>query len=160
VTIDPFGDKLNGFYFSVSPFNIQKEALIFNGNELNIAWDNKWYSAVKNHDTYWTIEIAIPFKTLRYKVGTDVNTWNINFCRNNLLINERSTWAPVPRNFRPTEMAFNGQMKWAERPPPPGTNVALIPYVSGSVGKDFLKGTRADKSFRLAAMPRLALHLR
>lgn len=148
VTIDPFRDKLNGFYFAVSPFNIQKEALIFNGNELNIAWDNKWHSAVKNFDTYWTVEIAIPFKTLRYKVGSNENTWNINFCRNNLLINERSTWSPVPRNFRPSEMAFNGQMRWAEAPPPPGTNIALIPYTSGNVGKDFLKGTRADKSLQ------------
>lgn len=149
VTIDPFQDKLNGFYFAVSPYNIQKEALLFNGNDLNAAWDNKWHSAVKNYDDYWTVEMAIPFKTLRYKIKGDLNTWNINFCRNNLLINERSTWAPIPRNFRLLDLAFNGLVKWADVPPPPGTNIALIPYVSGAVGKDFVKGTPSSKDFQV-----------
>ena len=39
MTIDPFRDKLNGFYFAVSPYGVQKEGLISNGTDLNIDWD-------------------------------------------------------------------------------------------------------------------------
>jgi hypothetical protein len=69
VTIDPFRDNLNAFYFSVSPYGVQKEALISNGNVLNIDWDNKWLSAAKIYDDRYEVEIAIPFKTLRYKIS-------------------------------------------------------------------------------------------
>ncbi|MBX9783422.1 MAG: carbohydrate binding family 9 domain-containing protein [Chitinophagaceae bacterium] len=41
VTIDPFRDNLNTFYFSVSPYNVQKEGLISNGTTLNIDWDTQ-----------------------------------------------------------------------------------------------------------------------
>ncbi|MBD0277776.1 MAG: carbohydrate binding family 9 domain-containing protein [Flavisolibacter sp.] len=157
VTIDPFQDKLNGFYFAVSPYNIQKEGLLFSGNELDIAWDNKWYSAVKNYKDRWVVEMAIPFKTLRYKIKSGTNTWNINFCRNNLLINERSTWAPVPRNFRPLEITFNGTMLWADTPPPPGTNMALIPYATGTVAKDHLKGTPADAGVQIGGDAKIGI---
>ena len=149
VTIDPFQDKLNGFYFAVSPYNIQKEALIFNGNDLNAAWDNKWFSAVKNGEDSWVVEMAIPFKTLRYKIKPEENSWNINFARNNLLSNERSSWARIPRNFRLLDIAFNGAINWSHHPPPPGTNVVLIPYVSGSLGKDHFKRTPLSKDFQL-----------
>lgn len=144
VTIDPFQDKLNGFYFAVSPYNIQKEGLISNGTDLDFTWDNKWHSAVTNKDDHWVVEMAIPFKTLRYKIKNGNNAWNINFCRNNLLINERSCWAPVPRNFRPLDITFNGEMQWEQVPTPPGTNVVIIPYGLGSIAKDHLKRTPVD----------------
>jgi len=144
VTIDPFRDKLNGFYFAVSPYNIQKEALIFNGNDMDFSWDNKWYSAVKNYDDRWVVEIAIPFKTLRYKIRDGANSWNINFCRNNLLTNERSAWSLIPRNFRLIDINFNGEMVWNENPPPPGTNLVMIPYLAGTGSKDFIKQTKTQ----------------
>jgi len=157
VTIDPFRDRLNGFYFAVSPYNIQKEGLIFNGNDLSASWDNKWKSAVKNYEDHWVVEIAIPFKTLRYKIRPDNNSWNINFCRNNLLINERSTWAPVPRNFSPLNIAFNGRMDWENDPPPPGTNIAVIPYVTSSGSKDYLKGTPTLKDLQFGGDAKIGI---
>lgn len=109
VLIDPFKDKLNGFYFSVTPYGVQKEGLIFNGNDNNYDWDNKWYSEAKQYNDKYVVEISIPFKTLRYKLN-DNTEWNINFCRNNLLLNERSSWAPIGRNFRMIDVTFNGKM--------------------------------------------------
>ncbi|HPH19073.1 MAG TPA: DUF5916 domain-containing protein, partial [Haliscomenobacter sp.] len=137
VNIDPFSDKLNGFHFAVSPFNVQREGLIDNGANLTTDWDNKWYSEIQNHTDHWVVEIAIPFKTLRYRQTSGQNAWRINFVRFGLKQNEASTWAPVPRAFLPVNLAFTGALIWEDAPPQPGANVSLIPYVIGRTEKDF-----------------------
>lgn len=141
ITIDPFRDNLNGFYFSVSPYNVQKEGLISNGNNLSIDWDNKWQSAVKNYEDRYEIEIAIPFKTLRYKTNKGANEWNINFVRNDLNRNERSSWAKVPRGLRMMDQAYSGTLEWSEPPPEPGTNISVIPYVIAETNQNRINNT-------------------
>jgi hypothetical protein len=137
INIDPFGDKLNGFHFALSPFNVQREGLIDNGTNLSSDWDNKWYSEIQNHTDHWVVEMAIPFKTLRYKRIAGQNLWRINFIRFGLKQNEASTWVPVPRAFRPLNMAYTGALVWEDAPPQPGANVSLIPYMIGRTEKDF-----------------------
>jgi hypothetical protein len=137
VNIDAFKDKLNGFHFAVSPLNVQREGIIDNGTNLNTDWDNKWYSAVKNEADRWIVEMAIPFKTLRYKLVEGQNTWRINFGRNCLEANEISTWSPVPRQFRPLTLAYTGLLVWDDAPPQPGANVSVIPYVIARTETDF-----------------------
>ncbi len=157
VLIDPFRDKLNGFYFAVSPYGVQKEQLIFNSNETNINWDNKWYSNVTRYNDRFEVEMAIPFKTLRYKTSDGINTWNINFIRNNLYDNERSCWASIPRNFRLLDISFNGSMEWKEPPPKPGTNISLIPFVAGEQKRDFVKGKPANTKVSVGLDAKVAI---
>jgi len=165
VLIDPFRDKLNGFYFAVSPYGVQKEQLIYNSNETNINWDNKWYSNVTRYDDRFEVEMAIPFKTLRYKTTEGINTWNINFIRNNLYDNEKSCWAKIPRNFRLLDISFNGSMEWKQPPPKPGTNISLIPFIAGENKRDFVKGMPANAKLsagmdaKVAITPSLNLDL-
>ena len=148
VNIDPFKDKQNSFYFSVTPYGTQKEGLIFGGSENNFDWDNKWYSEATRHEDKYIVEIAIPFKTLRYKLDADnKDEWNINFCRNNLVLNERSSWAPIPRNFRMINTNFNGSMVWDEPPPAPGKNFAFIPFILAGRNKNFIGNTPVNNDF-------------
>ena len=143
--IDPFRDKLNGFYFSVTPYGVQKEALLSNGTERNADWDQVWYTESKRYADKYTVEMAIPFKTLRYKRDAKLpNAWNINFARNNLERNERSSWAPVPRNQMITDLAFCGKLQWENQPPRPGSNIVLVPYGLAGANKDFTAQTPAD----------------
>ncbi len=163
MSIDPFKDKLNGFYFAVSPYGVQKEGLIFNGNELSIDWDNKWYCEVSQHSDYYMVEIAIPFKTLRYKAGA--TEWNINFARNNLLMNERSSWNPVGRNFRLFDLNFCGSMKWDKAPPIAKGNMSIIPFTTAASNKDYVLNTPPKNEFqggfdaKIAISPSLNLDL-
>jgi Domain of unknown function (DUF5916) len=167
VNIDPFGDKLNGFYFAVSPYGIQKEGQIFNGNSLNIDWDNKWQCAVKRLSDRWIVEMAIPFKSLRYKVLEGQNTWFINFLRNNATQNERSSWIPISRNLLMTDINFTGKVLWPEPPPKIGANAALIPYTLLETNQNFLgmnpKGVQtklnAGLDAKIAVTPALNLDL-
>jgi len=164
VSIDPFRDNLNGFFFSISPYNVQKEGLISNGSSTSADWDNKWFSAVKNYDDRYEVEIAIPFKTLRYKITEGENKWNINFVRNDLHRNERSGWAAVPRGFRMTDLTFAGTLEWKEPPPSAGTNISFIPYSIAETSTDKINNfnkTRGNAGFdaKIAVTPSLNLDL-
>lgn len=139
VSIDAFKDKLNGMQFSVTPLNVQREGLISLGEIVDMSWDNKWYSQVKNYEDYFIIEIAIPFTTLRYKVSDSGNSWRINFGRFFMQSNEVASWSPVPRNFKPYNLAFTGLLIWDDTPPKPGSNISLIPYLSGNLSKNFTR---------------------
>jgi hypothetical protein len=92
ILLGPAKDGLNGMAFGISPYNVQREALIDNGANLSFEWDNKWYSAVQNYDDRWVVEIAIPFKTLRYTVAEGENSWEIQFVRAKLKEFETSSW--------------------------------------------------------------------
>ncbi len=141
IMLDPTKDGLNGFLFSVSPYNVQREGLIANGDALSNDWDNKWKSAVQNYDDYWTMEMAIPFKTLRYNVSSGENSWGLQFIRTKVKDYEVSTWKPVPFQYRPTNVALGGKLIWETLPPKPGMNISFIPYAIGSYSKDYIRDT-------------------
>lgn len=128
VYLDPLCDKTNGFNFTVSPYNVQREGILNDGGGMGVttSWDNKWYSKTQIEPYKWTVEMAIPFKTLRYK--TDRTTWRVNFSRNDLKRNENGAWHPVPRQFNIAHLAYTGVLEWDAHPPAPGANVVLIPY--------------------------------
>lgn len=140
---DTFNDNTNAFQFGVNPYGVQRESLIANGgaqgSDLNLAWDNKWYSAAAIHEDHWIVEAAIPFSTLRYNDGA-IN-WNVNFYRIDSQFAERSTWTPIPRNFSIISLAFSRKLIFLEPLKKEGANLSLIPYVAAGTDKNFLEGT-------------------
>ena len=144
IAIDPVNQRTNGFLFSVTPYNVQSEDLISTGSssdEITFSWDNKWFSATSRHETYWIAEIAIPFKTLRFKEGK--KRWGINFVRNDVKSNEFSTWTDMPTNFPFYDFGYSGSLNWDQAPPVPGTNISLIPYMTGSMSDNNEEGTNS-----------------
>lgn len=147
VIFDTFSDKTNGIIFGINPFGVQREGLLsgISGSSgarsgFDLSWDNKWFSDAKTYDGYWTAEMAIPFKTLRYKGGA--NAWKANFYRLDSKTAERSTWGNIPRNQNIFSLAFSGDLLFDQPLPKPGANVSIIPYVSGLVSKDFMDGSK------------------
>ncbi len=135
VFIDPFEDQTNGFAFGTNAAGAQWDGLMYEGGKVDLSWENKWVSEVKQYADRWVLEMAIPFKTLRYK--KDIARWGINFSRNDLKTTEKSSWAPVPRQFPTASLAYTGTLVWDVAPPVPGANVSLIPYALGGVSKSY-----------------------
>lgn len=133
--IDPFDDQTNGFSFGANAAGAQWDGTMYEGGKVDLSWDNRWISAVKNYENKWIFEAAIPFKTIRYKKG--IREWGVNFSRNDLKSKEKSSWAPVPRQFPTASLAYTGVLVWDEPPPDPGANISIIPYVLGGVSKDY-----------------------
>ncbi len=137
VYFDTFGDKTNGFAFGITPFGVQREGLLVNGNNPNNDWDNKWFSEAKIYDSYYIVEMAIPFKTLRFKDNSSL--WRVNFGRIDRKNNEYSSWVPIPRNFGLSSIAFGGELIFEKPLKKAGTNIAIIPYITGGTSQDFVK---------------------
>jgi hypothetical protein len=79
--------------------------------------------------------MAIPFTSIRYKKG--IQKWGINFSRLDLKTTEKSSWAPVPRQFPTAALAYSGNLVWDAPPPTPKANFSIIPYVLGGIRKDY-----------------------
>ena len=132
--IDTYNDLTNGFAFGISAAGVQRDGIESNGDEVAYSWDTKWKSAVKSYDDRWTTEISIPFRSLRYFEGSDV--WGINFGRFDLKTNEKSAWAPMPRQAKHNNLAFAGTLIWDEPLQRKGMRFSLIPYVAGNAAVD------------------------
>lgn len=132
--MDPFEDLTNGFSFGANAAGAQWDGQMYNGGAVDLSWDNKWVSKVKNYEDKWVFEAAIPFKSIRYKKG--ITEWGINFSRLDLKTTEKSGWAPVPRQFPSASLAYTGTLVWDNPPPDAGANISVIPYVLGGVSKD------------------------
>ena len=142
--MDPLNQRTNGFIFGANPMGVQMESLVsgstgtrgsrFRG--VNGNWDNKWFTETQIYDDRWTVEIAIPFKTLRYEEGR--TTWGINFIRSDAKNNAFHTWTKVPIQFRSIEIGYTGALIWDAAPRKVKGNIAVIPYVTGGLNQDFV----------------------
>jgi hypothetical protein len=139
VFFDTFLDQTNGFTFGLSASGAKWDGVMHGGAGSNLNWDCKWESKVKHYDDKWTAEMRIPFKSIRFPSGT--TTWNANFSRLDLKTNEKSSWAPVPRQFPTSSLAYAGVLKFAEPLPKSKMMFSLIPYLFGSYSNDYEKGT-------------------
>lgn len=137
IVIDPFQDHTNGFAFGVNPYGAQREGLVANGGFFGVTtdWDNIWYSEVHHDSDRWTVEMSIPFTSIRFK--DNLKTWGINFTRNDLKRNESSTWGKVPRTFNIATLNYCGHLIWDEAPPEPRRNISLIPYATARFNQDY-----------------------
>ena len=142
-SFDTFNDGTNAYQFGVNPYGVQREALVSNGgsrpDDLNLAWDNKWYSEAKMMENHWQVEVVIPLSTLRFSEGAQ--SWNVNFFRVDSDANERSTWGPIPRTNLIFSTAFLRKMIFEEPLQKKRTNISLIPYVAGRTSKNFLENS-------------------
>jgi len=148
VVLDTYKDRTNGFMFGVNPFGVQREGLISNGgnntDDLNLSWDNKWYSDAKILPDRWVCEMAIPFKTIRFKENLD--SWYVNFYRIDSHHGaEISTWSPIARVYSPTTIAFNRELIWDKPLNHPGGNISLIPYAAAHNINDFENNKPVDR---------------
>ncbi|GAB3994714.1 hypothetical protein GCM10028807_32950 [Spirosoma daeguense] len=133
--MDPFDDQTNGFTFGTNAAGAQWDALLYEGGKANLSWDNKWTSVVKNHPDRYVVEMAIPFKTIRYKKG--ISRWGINFSRLDLKTTEKSSWTPIQRQFPTASLALTGVLIWDQPPPQPGPNISIIPYTLAALTRDY-----------------------
>lgn len=133
--IDPFNNQTTGFSFGSNAAGAQWDGTMFGGGRVDLNWDSKWVSEVRQYPDKWVVEMAIPFKSIRYKDG--VTEWGINFARLDLKSSEKSSWTPIPRQFPTASLAYTGVLVWDAPPPSPKTNFSVIPYVLGGTTTDF-----------------------
>ena len=138
---DTFRDQTNGFSFGNSASGAIWDGLVSDGSAMNLNWDSKVELKVKDYPDKWITEMRIPFKSLRYPSNSQI--WYANFGRLDLKSNEKSAWAPVPRQFPHASLAYTGVLKFDEPLPKPRTNFSLIPYIYGGYHQNYELGEDA-----------------
>ena len=138
VALDPVNTKQSGFMFGVTAGGGEIEgSLTLEGSQTYSSenWDNKWASKTEQYPNFWVVEIAIPFKTLRYNANQ--RAWGINFIRGDKNNNVYSTWTQFPVNFNAVGMNYMGTLVWDQSPEKAQGTFILNPYVTSSSLRDF-----------------------
>ena len=79
LTLDTFYDRRNGYYFETNVLGGVYEALVTDERSENEDWDTAWETRSALFDGGWSIEMAIPFKSLRYPGdGPQVGIWKFS----------------------------------------------------------------------------------
>ncbi len=129
VALDPFFDHRNGFFFAVNPAGARVDGQIENNAEhLSTDWDGIWEASARITPEGWVAEIAIPFKTLRFKPGQTV--WGLNVERLIKRRNETDLWSTPLRDNWVTNMSQAGRLEGIEGINQ-GRGLDIRPYVSG-----------------------------
>jgi hypothetical protein len=84
IMLDTFNEKRRAFSFLLNPIGVQMDMMRIEegGNDnMDDSWDTVFFSDGKVDAEGYTVEMAIPFKSLRFPPG-GVQTWNIVLGRN------------------------------------------------------------------------------
>lgn len=96
--LDTFNDKRRAYVLGFNPFGIQQDAIYTAGQGEDYNFDIVMESKGVMTSDGWTVEVAIPFKSLRYTAGKD-KLWGIQLWRNIDRFNDEiDSWMPNNRD--------------------------------------------------------------
>ena len=97
--LDTFNDKRKAFEAFFNPVGIQADGILTEGRGEDFSVDLLMESKGVVHETGFTVEIAIPFKSLRFEAGKG-KLWGAHFFRRiKRLENELDSWMPFSRSI-------------------------------------------------------------
>ena len=149
VMFDTFYDRRSGFLFYTNPLGALADYSVIDEGGSNTDWNPVWESRTGTFDGGWTVEMAIPFKTLRYRSGDD-QVWGIQLRRSIRHKNEWTYLNPVPQNLAGPQ-AFNrissgGTLVGLDLPPA-SRNLELKPYAISRWTTDRLRVPALSNDF-------------
>jgi hypothetical protein len=138
VLFDTFHDKRNGYIFYANAIGGMADSQVTDEGPPNADWNTVWEVRTGEFDGGWIIEMAIPFKSLRYQPGRE-QTWGVNLRRVVRWKNEWSYLAQVPRaltTFRGILKVSSAATLEGMQVPSGSRNLELKPYALAGVSTD------------------------
>ncbi|MFQ6083095.1 MAG: DUF5916 domain-containing protein [Candidatus Aminicenantia bacterium] len=97
--IDTFNAKKRAFQFVTNPYGIQEDSLVTEEPlKEDLSWDTFFISNGKIDKQGYTVEIAVPFKSLRFP-STPSQKWGLHIFRRIRRKSERIHWIPLSRDI-------------------------------------------------------------
>jgi hypothetical protein len=98
IWLDTFNDGRRAYELIFNPLGVQADAIFTEGINEDFSVDIVHESKGVLLEDGYTVEVAIPFKSLRYEAGKD-KKWGLHLLRTiKRLNNEQSTWMPISRD--------------------------------------------------------------
>ena len=144
--LDTFHDRRNGYVFYANPIGGRIDLTEADEGNSNSDWNPVWEVRTGRFEGGWTIEIAVPFKSLRYVSGTN-QTWGIQMRR---AIRRKNEWD----HLNPLPTAMGGPQGFFRISaaatlvgldlPPASRNVEIKPYAISRVTTDRVTTPNVD----------------
>ena len=93
VFFDTFYDRRNGFNFYTNPLGARADQQFTNEGNPNGDWNPVWDVRTGRFAGGWTVEMEIPFKTLRYRSGSP-QLWGVQMRRS---VRRKNEWTYLTR---------------------------------------------------------------
>jgi len=114
--LDTFRDGRTGYFFETNAAGVLSDGIIGGGGGrggggfggVNRSWDGIWEVRTSRGEYGWSLEAAVPFRTLNFDPASD--TWGINFQRSIRRHNEEILWRGWRRNEGLTRLVFAGSL--------------------------------------------------
>ena len=139
---DTFYDRRNGFNFYTNPLGARADQQFTNEGNPNSDWNPVWDVRTGRFEGGWTVEMEIPFKTLRYRSGAGPQMWGLQLRR---AIRRKNEWVYLTRLPQSAgggsgsggifRVSAAGTLVGIE-PPPASRNLEIKPYAIGGMTRD------------------------
>ncbi len=148
LVLDTFHDKRNTVSFATNPAGAKRDLQTYDeGRQTNADWDAVWYVKTGSFEAGWTVEMAIPFKSLRFFQPEAAREWGLQVMRIIRRKNEITMWSPVARQFNEFRNSYHGVLTHIEGVRP-GRDASIKPFVLGGaesgLGDDDAWSNHAD----------------
>lgn len=141
VMFDTFYDRRSGFAFYTNPLGARADYSVVDEGGSNTDWNPVWTSRTGRFDGGWTVEMAIPLKSLRYRPGAN-QMWGVQLRRSVRRKNEWAYLTPVPQILAGPQalnrISSAGTLVNLDLPPA-GRNLELKPYALSQVTTDRMR---------------------
>jgi hypothetical protein len=132
ITLDTFLDRQNAFIWLVNPRGAYREGQVFNDSRsADYAWRGVVEIKTEVHDSGWSVEMGIPWTTLRFDPTREEQQWGMQLMRRVRRKSEDSYWAPVDRRDLVHRMSRAGTLTRLQDISP-GRNLKVKPFVFGT----------------------------
>jgi len=97
VYLDTFNDRRTAYVLMFNPLGIQQDGIFAEGSEIDYSVDVVMQSQGRLTNDGYTIEIAVPFGSFKYKAGNG-KLWGIHILRQIKSRDEENSWMPLRRD--------------------------------------------------------------
>ncbi len=137
VAFDTFNDRRNGVAFYTNPLGALGDFGITNEGNPNGDWNPVWDVRTGRFEGGWTVEMAIPFRSLRYRPGP-LQQWGVQIRRTVRRKNEMTyvTSVPIAAGRRGIFRMSDAALLVGLEAPASGANLEVKPYGISGVATD------------------------
>jgi hypothetical protein len=137
-SLDTFRDRRNALQFEANALGARTDGQSTNERQYSADWNPVWDLAAGRFEGGWTIEAAIPFKSIRYAPGT-TQDWGFQARRTNKWKNEIAYLTRIPPAFGLGRADFSASLYATVvgmEAPPLSRNIELKPYAIADLTTD------------------------
>ncbi|WP_298424277.1 DUF5916 domain-containing protein [uncultured Kordia sp.] len=146
VQIDAQNTKQYAVSFQTTPYGNQLDLQSFNDRITDTNWNALWNVRTQRTAEGYSIEFAIPFKSIRYDkpVNGKPVSWGITFYRLARKDFEKTVFPAIPQSFSENRMVYAAKLTGLEVPPP-SANIRAEPYALYQYDENKAGNTITDK---------------